>query len=142
MIYERNTLHVCIDEAQNGSVAGRAYMTTRQEPIVFADFAEFILKADRQFDQQGFPQSWQDKRSFVPAAQPDNHYCAKPPEVQPSERFEMQRGRLNTFLVQVQMRRNATWQGSVFRVNGVPVAPFQSELQLLELLKMIQAVSF
>lgn len=142
MVYERNTLHVCIDDAQNGSVAGRAYLITRKEPIVFADFAEFILKADRQFDQQGFPQSWQDKRSFVPVAEPNNQYCAKPPAVLPSDRFEMQRGRLNTFLVQVQMRRNATWQGLVFRVNGVRIAPFQSELQLLELLKMIQSVSF
>ena len=46
----------------------------------------------------------------------------------------MEKGKKTTFLVEVQYRQNATWQGNVTWVEKSEKQPFRSALELLKLI--------
>ena len=50
------------------------------------------------------------------------------------EIYEQEAGNTSTFVVEVQYRRNATWQGTVRWIDGNKTERFRSTLELLKLM--------
>ena len=50
------------------------------------------------------------------------------------EIYEQKAGNTTTFVVEVQYRRNATWQGTVRWIDGNKTERFRSTLELLKLM--------
>ena len=50
------------------------------------------------------------------------------------EIYEQEAGNTTTFVVEVQYRRNATWQGTVRWIDGNKTERFRSTLELLKLM--------
>lgn len=131
--YAPNMLRLCMDHKNGKKISGRVYGTFLKEPVAFEDFAEMILRVDEAFDLQGFPQSFQDKRSFRKTAG-ENHHNPNPPVLTDSACFEAEEGTAGTYVVLVATRQNATWQGSVLFPDGSPMAEFASEMELFGIL--------
>lgn len=127
--FPANRLRVCIDRCEK-HLGGRIYSRMSRTPLFFDNCCRLILCADRLFDECGYPQSFQDKRSF--AGQAVQHAQYAPPRLLISEsEVACQSGRIGTFDIIVYARRHAGWQGALFHSDGTLLAAFQSELELL-----------
>jgi len=129
-----NAIRVCIDEKINNAPQGRIYGTMLSEPLTFTDSANFLLQVDGIFDRQGFPQSFQTKRSFQEQDIHQASFNLKPPRVSESNKIINVFGKLKTFDITVTTRQNASWQGKISTPDGEQNTPFASELELLKLM--------
>ncbi len=128
--YPANSLRVCIDGDAAQGIRGRFYSKMNREPISFHDFGEMIVLADKLFDKRGYPQTFQEKRSFRGAETGTGHYAA--PEIFLSdEEIHAQQGAYCTFDILVQSRRRAGWQGGLLSADGI-MREYQSEMELLK----------
>lgn len=131
--YPSNALRVCVDRMEQNDLEGRVYSRLREEPLTFENCSELFLKADSMFDEKGYPQTFQKKRTFT-----DDHayasYCAAPPDKMDSAFILEQTGACDTFDVIVQTRQRTGWQGLLKNSDGAVVAEFQSEMELLKLI--------
>lgn len=106
-------IHLCIDEVDNYQIKGTAYNNTVEEPIVFQDIHDMILKVDKIFDKNGNPQSSRMKRSFQ-KEEKESSYQVNPKTYCEYTDYLDKKGKINTFDILVQSRRHSTWQGSLF----------------------------
>ena len=128
--YPANSLRVCIDSGAAEDFRGRFYCKMNREPIGFRDFGELIVLADKLFDKRGYPQTFQEKRSFRGTTSGTGHYAA--PEIFLSdEEILAQEGAHCTFDILVQSRRRAGWQGVLLGADGI-MREYRSEMELLK----------
>ncbi len=128
--YPANSLRICIDSDAAQDFWGKFYSTMNREPVSFRDFGEMIVLADKLFDKRGYPQTFQEKRSFRGTAPGTGHYAA--PEIFLSdEEILAQQGARRTFDILVQSRRRAGWQGVLLGEDGI-MREYQSEMDLLK----------
>ena len=135
MAFPANAVRICIDERTDALLKGRVYGTMLHEPLFFNDSYDLFLKIDKAFDSQGYPQSFQIKRSFQgeeTAAAFNLHPERKTEEAS----FEKVLGEISTYIVQVVTRKNASWQGRVTNADGKFVGQFTNELELIDLLNI------
>jgi hypothetical protein len=129
-----NGLRVCIEKGDGVHLEGRFYSPLSEKVFSFCDFQELLLKADSLFDQVGYPQSFQKKRSFQ---QEDNKYPAynAHPTIyrQAGEILKMEGGEA-TFDILVVSRSKANWQGFVNDKAGKRIGRFQDVVQLINYL--------
>ena len=124
-----STIKVCTDESGDAGRSGRAYCRLFEECIYFRDQAELLLKADRLFDKAGFPQAFQQSRSFGRARSPETIYI---PRIYFDETYlHQQEGKVSTEYVIVQSRMRSGWQGIYIDRKG-ETADFISEIELLK----------
>ena len=129
-IYPVNSLRVCVDGDAAEEFRGKFYSKMNPEPISFRDFGELIVLADKLFDKRGYPQTFQEKRSFRSTASGAGHYAA--PEIfLGDEEILAQQGECWTFDILVQSRRRAGWQGVLLGADGI-MREYQSEMELLK----------
>lgn len=128
--FPANALRICIDSCINGDLGGRAYSRLQAEPIVFISCSELLLKTDRMFDRKGYPQTFQQKRTFS-GGEEQKGYCSNPVTEMESEQILEQDGKITTFDIVVQSRRKAGWQGFLRQKDESGSAAFESELELL-----------
>lgn len=125
-----NLVAVCIDTKEE---TGRLYHRYREEPMVFHQFAELILKMEALFDQIGYPQAALEIRQFHSLkgerADKDPLEVVVSPDVLMSRR-----GHIATFMIHVKLRQMATWQGESLWVERGQKEFFDSELDLLKIL--------
>jgi len=131
--YPVNMFRVCVDESDR-DIQGRVYTPLKEECVPFAGIGELLLEMDQLFDSIGFPQGFQHKRSFEKDGERNNFYHGIPKPMLQPEWIQKQRGFLETFDIQVNSRRNTGWQGRICNAEGVSIAQFDSELQLISLL--------
>ncbi len=128
-----NALRVCIDE-ENGDLKGRIYSKMSAKPLRFYNCTEMFLVADQLFDECGYPQTFQEKRSFQ-NERSAGHYAR--PKVRLEDKEVMkQSGICRTVDVLVRSRRRAGWQGVLSCGDAQPPMEFQSEMELLKYLAM------
>lgn len=133
--YMANSLRLCIDCYKNSCMCGYAYSPLQEDPIEFRDIMELIAKADKLFDERGYPQSYQNKRVFSRKSQSNPISFSLHPEIhRKAEYIVNQRGRLATFDVQVFSRRNTTWQGKICANADGTCMNFRSDLELIHYL--------
>lgn len=130
-------LRICIDENQDGILSGRVYNSTYQKEIPFEDLGNMIVDIDKLFDYNGFPQSYQNRRSFQ-----DHHekqgYHYKPDNVVEHEWFFNQTGKLATFTTIVLTRQHSSWQGELYDDQNQLLMRYNDVMEMLD--KIIQEI--
>lgn len=137
-VYPISAVRVCIDECGDG-IKGRIYSKMRETPLVFRNCSELLLRTDEFFDECGYPQRFQEKRSFR-RSEPTGYYARPQIRLSDSEVLK-QKGECRTMDILVRSRRRSGWQGMVMAGDGKPNREFQSEMELLDIIKEEIAVS-
>ena len=134
--YARNLVCVCIDSVYERHAGGRIQTLYSYEPLPFVDIGDLILGLDAFYDIINFPQASVKLRSFR-----QKRTVLTNPWTEVSDMSEIKdidlsqhRGQIATFLVQVQYRQNATWQGNLLWVEKNEKRNFRSALELIKLM--------
>lgn len=129
--YMLNCLRVCIDQYESAQAAkGRAYSPLQKAVIEFEDLVEMIAKADKLFDEKGYPQSFQDKRAFNGRKQCSS-FVWNPQPLRESKDIIRHRGKIGTYDILIISRRHAAWQGILKDENKNIVGKFNDILQII-----------
>lgn len=107
-----------------------------KESVKFNSTVEIIKIMEGFFDEISFPQRQYVDREFFPKPEP---VVAKKAEREvrqymSEEIFDSERGKKATFVVQVQFRRNSTWQGTITWTDQKKTKNFRSALELIKLM--------
>jgi len=127
-------MRVCVDTHGNGGLAGTLYSQFLQEPFVFQDIVQLIDKMDGIYDSCSFPQAFLSQRTFN-IGKPSRRVLQKE-----GVRYMIQeampdvQGSKGTFMVTVQFRQNATWQGTIVWTEKNKKQHFRSALEMLKLM--------
>ena len=132
--YPPNSFRLCIDERGN-DFQGRVYTPLDEDPLKFLEVREVMLLMDKIFDRTGYPQSFQEKRSFRKNQIKNEAFHGIPETTMTYGDMEQNRGRLVTLDIMVSSRQNASWQGMVFLPDGTKFGDFNGEHDLLQLLQ-------
>ena len=103
---------ICVDSREEGDIQGRAYSCYQKEAVVFEDAFQLIRMIDSLMEWLDYPQASVVNRSFVQKNEPVTQYTgpkAMPEKVVDNEKVAEHSGKLETFLIHVQYRQNATW---------------------------------
>lgn len=128
--YNTAMFRTCLDTATSGRIVGRRLSA----PIPFAGFVDLVLKADTVMDIQDYPRAFQRKRQFREPADTSLPCAETEEDMMDEAAVNSARGARATFLLHVISRQNACWQGAVITPEDDRRHPFDSVLQLLEIL--------
>lgn len=131
--YPANGFRICVDTEEQ-DMAGRIYSLLVPEVITYSGWNELFLKMDAVFDRVGYPQAFQEKRSFTGGTKAAS-YQGSPKLLQPHEAVTHERGLLWTVDVVVISRRDASWQGIVYDLDRQELGQFDGELGLMKILE-------
>lgn len=98
---------------------------------VFSHEYQLIKIIERLLDRIDYPQSSVKIRSFQ---EKEEKRLLKPEKVLEGREVANHSGKLDTFLVHIKYRQNATWQGEIRWVEKGKNVSFRSELELLKLM--------
>lgn len=129
--YPLNAFRICADRVDE-DVSGRVYTPLKSGSISFNGMGELLLKMDELFDRVGYPQAFQDKRSFESGGERLNLYHGIPQSKMKADEIIRQKGMAKTFDVVVESRRNTSWQGSIYLSDGTFISDFNGEIKMLE----------
>lgn len=128
--YPLNAFRICADKIE-GDVGGRIFCPLNDEGIQFCGMTELLVMMDEMFDRAGYPQAFQDKRSFEQMKERRNLYRGIPKSVMAPSSIVIQKGKHTTFDVLVHSRKNTSWQGEIYDEDGNFLADFDGEIQLM-----------
>lgn len=135
---------VCIDEIENMEFSGSLSNPYMPDTLEFRGIIDFMNKMELFFDDIAFPQAYYSVRAFdkKTASQQNPPKAHRPGEDETvivryhdDSILQSRQGRLATFIVQVQFRRNASWQGAVTWNERQMNHGFKSTLELLRLME-------
>jgi len=126
---------VCIDSLQDGDFSGALYNACMPREIPFQGVAGLLRGMEQIMDLLTIPQSYELHRTFdgLDDAKP-NAGKLRLEDAMGEQAAERKMGQKATFLVQVQFRQNATWQGTITWTEGKKVQHFRSTLELIKLM--------
>ncbi len=126
---------VCVDGIENYDIAGTLYNIFMPEPIRFTSVYEVIKILDNFFDKISFPQPYYTVRAFDAKPHPTQRRIESEVQQYMSEDvFVSEQGKKATFVVQVQFRQNATWQGTITWTDEKKTQRFRSTLEMIKLM--------
>jgi hypothetical protein len=130
-----NTVMICVDHRERAECGGRLYHQYAGEPTGFASLGELLPTLEGFYNGINRPQAASVLRSFpgirLEPAKKEKEWSV----VQNLEDTIRHRGDLATFVVRVQYRQNATWQGKVSWRERKEESSFRSALELLHLME-------
>ena len=130
-----SVVKLCFDTLGHGAWNGKLHTRYHEAPILFSNASELLDQMEQFYDWLNFPQASTKTRSFrevkTQAATNNqrNHVI-----IMGQEDMDKQRGDKATFVVRVQYRQNATWQGQVTWTEENKTVAFRSALELLKLI--------
>lgn len=136
-----NLVVICIDRVRHSEYSGKFYTRMSLEPTQFESTMDMTMKMESFYNTIRFPQATLMARSFLRdgvtqcAGKEKRRYQIE----QEAEKILEQRGDVATFVVHVQYRQNATWQGKLVWAEKHQELPFRSALEMLRM--MDQAVA-
>jgi len=145
-----SVIRVCIDEYRNSDWSGRIYTRLNKNDIPFRNMGEMLSLMGSIWDVIGFPQESTIDRYFVNCKKnrmakgiiqvihPEDGSKDKMKEVLSEVEMSRKHGDQNTFIVRIQYRQNATWQGHVTLVEENKTVPFRSALELIKMIDGVQ----
>lgn len=131
--YPPNAFRICVDVIEE-DISGRIYSPLSPDAIAFISIGEILVKMDELFDRCGYPQAFQDKRSFDGAKGQDNLYRGLPKTEQNTDDILNRSGKEGTFDLMVKSRQNTSWQGTLYDEDGNVLKEFDGEVELLSAL--------
>ncbi len=126
---------VCVHNNQCGEPKGEIYNNHLKQPIVFTDIIGMVSKMDDLCDQTGHPQAYQQHRSF--GGQRKLQELNTMDEVLTDlddGLLKSKAGEKATFIIQVQFRQNASWQGTITWAEKKKTMRYRSTLEMLKLM--------
>lgn len=123
---------VCIQSRE--PLQGELYHRFSREPTVFYSEYELVDAIDRLCDEIGYPNREMNFRSFRLQHPSPRRNCREAERVMSVSELSEKSGEQGTFMVHVQFRQNATWQGQVTWVEKKQTQQFRSALELLKLI--------
>lgn len=134
--YPSNGFRICVDGREN-DIRGKVFSPLEERTITFSGFNELMLAMDEIFDKNGYPQAFQEKRTFADKKGSAPYHGV--PEVSPEAALIYEKeGTLFTVDVIVESRRNTSWQGYVYLTDNTKLGEFQGEIELLQILLQYQ----
>lgn len=127
-----NLVSLCIDTGESADMTGRIYHCYAKDAIPFSNATDLLLKLERFYDWLGVPQAERQTRQF--GHMHGNEGGRRMTKVKSSEEMVTPKGDLATFVVHVQYRQNATWQGKVIWTDTKQESSFRSALELIKLM--------
>lgn len=143
MLFARNLITICVDDQERADFQGTLWHQYSDEPISFGSMTSMLTKMDGLMDEWDFPQKGLDQRVFIKEDKPRHSrdravdgelIIDKVQEMNGTRNIQNKRGRIATFVVQVAMRQNATWQGRVVSVDDDVQEDFQSAMELMRIM--------
>ena len=131
-IQSPGTICICVDEYDPHSILGRIYQSGNETPLYFNEIGRMLILTDRILDEQHYPQPSTSGRSFMKRKQNQSKAKERTPMQKKTE--VTQKGGKGTFVVQIQYRQHATWQGKVLWAEKNETMQFRSALELLKLI--------
>lgn len=131
-LFAPNLVCSCVDDVKFGRITGRLFLSNVREPFIFTDIDQMVLRMDRYFDEIRFPMASTESRSF---------HRTKPNTERKEGVKRMQdmsilnhKGDKATFIIQIQYRQNATWQGKIVWADQNKTQYFRSALEMMKLI--------
>ena len=126
-----NRAVICIDAYTQSLCSGSIYYRHESVKVAFCDINALLRELEWFFDALRYPQSSVEYRSFGKRQEPSD--APKHTEMQPNHDAEPV-GKLATFVIHVQFRQNATWQGRILWLEREENQEFKSALELIKLI--------
>ncbi|MEA4966216.1 MAG: hypothetical protein VB055_10380 [Oscillospiraceae bacterium] len=127
-----NLVAICVDWQQSNNFGGRFYHKYQTDAILFSSVEEIQIALDRFYDAICFPQAATMGRRFI-ATSPTPDWKGRE-FVQETDKLLEHKGDLATFVVHVQYRQNATWQGKIIWADKKSECSFRSALEMIKLM--------
>ena len=128
-VFPMNMIRLCIDGYGN-DLSGRAYNKMQLVPLPFAGCGMLLLRMDDLFEQVGYPQAFQVRRTFRKQEKITGS-IHMPERLMEDEEIDRQSGTCRTFDIIVQSRRQSGWQGILMDPGRTFIKKFRSEMELL-----------
>ena len=126
------TICICVDEYDAHRISGRIYRSGDETPVLFNEIGRLLIQTDKLLDEQQYPQPSTLSRSFAKRTQSQTK--AKERKSMSKKTEVSEKGGKGTFVVQIQYRQHATWQGKVLWAEKNESMQFRSALELLKLI--------
>ena len=130
-----SALRFCVDGVEQQTLSGRVFSQRFIHPLKFGDMGSLCLYLEDVFDQQNFPQAFQQSRTIVSCNSDMSIVAPEPGEGMTPAVVRAARGAVATFEVLVVSRRSSTWQGSVDWLDGSDRQEFVSYLELMRMIE-------
>ena len=127
-----NLVAVCFQE--KNPARGQLYHRYSREGVSFQSIFQMVEHVDKLCDDIGYPARSTNLRSLVRKHITKRRNYRKMERVMELSELMEQKGVEGTFLVHVQFRQNATWQGQVTWVDKKQTCQFRSALELMKLI--------
>ena len=128
---------VCVYDLRDEEPGGRWYNPYQPQAVRFESVLQLLNGMEELYDDLSFPQPAFCRRSWRQGKETRDRYRSRKKEVKrymSDEVFQEKRGEKATFVVQVQFRQNATWQGTVTWTEKNETRHFRSTLELIRLM--------
>ena len=138
-------VRICCDRFEEQDWSGRFYTMYREEPASFLNTRELLEGLDGFYNWLGYPQTSMAERNFLEPleekASSSLAFGRKKKTRQKGEEIVVGRDEMNrhqggkaTFVVRIQYRQNASWQGQITWAEKNKTVSFRSALELLKLI--------
>ena len=129
-----NLVNVCIDNQEHHDNSGRMYCSYCKSALKFHNELELLLMMDGLMNHIDYPQNAVGVRSYRNTGPKT---AVRPDAVLEKSELLHQRGSLATFLIHVQYRQYASWQGTVVWAERNIARTFRSELELMKIIESV-----
>lgn len=138
----QNSIHVCVDKRDGAGFFGSIHHKCLEKPEEFCDINEMVIKIDSVLNTLKYPQAAIEHRVFGKRkeAQKKTQASGAKSMAEQTEAINVT-GKKATFIVQIQYRQNATWQGQVVWSEKNEKKKFRSALELIKLIDSATAES-
>lgn len=127
-----NLVSLCVDEIH--PFRGWLHNRYSEKPVEIRTECDIIRSIDRLCDELGFPERALEPRTFSPRRHGRPMVRRGVKIVMSTPELIKKNGEKGTFLVHVQYRQNASWQGQVTWVEKQKTLCFRSALELLKMI--------
>ncbi len=129
-VFPMNMIRLCID-GYGDDLSGRAYSKLTLVPLLFSGCGELLLRMDDIFEQVGYPQAFQKRRTFFSGPTRLRETVRMSERLLDDKEMGKQQGKYQTYNIVVQSRRQSSWQGILMDPERTSMRKFQSEMDLL-----------
>lgn len=140
-LFAPNLIIVCVDERKGNDCAGKFWQQYEKRSYPFQTISDLFFQMEDLFDSWNFPQSSNRSRTFIEEAGIDESELSgkRTTRIKRGKRADIadlqdRKGKLATFVIQVQYRQNSSWQGQVIWVDENRKEHFRSALELMKLM--------
>ena len=116
------TIMIYIDSYEDRIPAGRFQIVSHQDAQPFKGLCQLFLGINDMLDQNNFPKSFFELRKFNEPFEQSNLSTVLSNQIS---------SKLASFRIRILFRQNASWQGSVYWIEGNQEVFFRSVLELI-----------